>query len=399
MSASRQEKIDLKTAVVIGINTIVGAGIFSTTSLLGSKTGPAGIITFLLAFIAVWFIAQSFARVAYLFPEEGSIYHYTKQWAGHSFGIFTALSYITGVLMAMGLLTRLAGYYVHNLIPTYSYTTWGFIIIAALTLLNIAGAKLSKMGQYILIFATLYPLVMTTILCALNMNLENLTPFMPNGFSSVINATKIAIFGFFGFEGIASLFRIMDNPQESLPKALKITLICVGIIYLLFIGSILIGIPQAIFSNSPNISIPQALADLYPNHPYLIQSIGIATIFSIIATVHAVIWTGSEFLFSIVKTIRNKKIQNLISKNVISQKTMVLISVTVITIAFATIKNLSLFFSIADIFLLFAYISSIVTLLFVPSEWKSGQNYITIIGLICAGTIFAIALQTLLAHT
>lgn len=398
MSQAIHEKIDLKTAVVIGINTIVGAGIFSTTSLLGSKIGPAGIITFLIACIAVWFIAQSFARVAYLYPQEGSIYNYTKQWAGHKFATFTAFSYITGMLIAMGLLVKIASQYLHALIPTLSASSWSIITIITLLALNIAGAKLSKIGQYILIFATMYPLVITTIMCALNIDLANLTPFMPGGFSSVISGTKVAIFGFFGFEGIASLFRIMENPQESVPKALRITLICVSIIYLFFIGSILLGIPQEIFNHNANISIPEALLIIYPNHTYLIQSIGISIIFSILATVHAVIWTGSEFLFSIIKTIKNRTIQSLTKKEFLNQKTMVLISCTIISLACILVKNLSLFFSLADIFLLFAYICSIFALLFIKEEWKSGQNYMTLIGLISAITIFSIAFKTLLVH-
>lgn len=398
MSQAMSEKINLKTAVIIGINTIVGAGIFSTTSLLGSKIGPAGIITFLLACIAVWFIAQSFARVAYLYPQEGSVYNYTKQWAGHKFAIFTAFSYIAGLLIAMGLLVKIASQYLHDLIPTLSSTLWSLIIIAILTMLNIAGAKLSAVGQYILVIATMYPLIITTILCVLNIDLANLTPFMPGGFSSVIAGTKVAIFGFFGFEGIASLFRIMDNPQESVPKALRLTLISVNIIYLVFIGSILLGIPQNIFANNPSISIPQALLLIYPEYSYLVQSIGVSIIFSIIATVHAVIWTGSEFLFSITKSIHNKIVQNLVQKDFINQKIMVLLSVSIITLACMLIRNLSLFFSLADIFILFAYTSSISALLFIKEEWKSGQNYMTILGLICAITIFAIALQTLLVH-
>lgn len=398
MSQAISEKIDLRTAVIIGINTIVGAGIFSTTSLLGSKIGPAGIVTFLLACIAVWFIAQSFARVAYLYPQEGSIYNYSKQWAGHKFAIFTAFSYIMGILTAMGLLVKIASQYLHDLVPTFGATAWSLIIISILLMLNIAGAKLSKIGQYILIVATMYPLVITTLLCALNIDFANLTPFMPGGFSSVISGTKVAIFGFFGFEGIASLFRIMENPQESVPKALRITLVCVSVIYLIFIGSILLGIPQEIFINNPNISIPQALMIIYPHHSYLVQSIGISIIFSIIATVHAVIWTGSEFLLSITKSIKNRSIQNLLTNNFINQKSMVILSCSIITLACILVKNLSLFFSLADIFLLFAYISSITTLLFIKQEWKSGQNYMTLVGLICAGTIFGIALQTLLVH-
>ncbi len=176
------------------------------------------------------------------------------------------------------------------------------------------------------------------------------------------------------------------------------TLISVNIIYLFFIGSILLGIPQHIFANNPNISIPQALLLIYPEHSYLVQSIGVSIIFSIIATVHAVIWTGSEFLFSITKSINNKTIHNLVRKDFINQKTMVLLSVSIITIACMLIRNLSLFFSLADVFILFAYISSISALLFIKEEWKSGQNYMTILGLMCAITIFAIALQTLLVH-
>ncbi len=398
MSHAISEKIDLRTAVIIGINTIVGAGIFSTTSLLGSKIGPAGIITFLLACIAVWFIAQSFARVAYLYPQEGSIYNYTKQWAGHKFAIFTAFAYIIGVLFAMGLLVKIASFYLYDLVPALNPKLWSVLVIITLTILNIAGAKLSKIGQYILIIATMYPLIVTTILCALNIDAANLTPFMPGGFSSVISGTKVAIFGFFGFEGIASLFRIMENPQESVPKALRLTLICVSIIYLIFIGSILLGIPQDIFLNNPNISISQALMIIYPNHSYLVQSIGISIIFSIIATVHAVIWTGSEFLLSITRSVKSDLIQNLLRKDIITQKTMVICSVTIITFACMFIQNLLLFFSLADVLLLFAYISSIISLLFIEKEWKSGQNYITVLGLLCAIIIFAIALKTLLVH-
>src|SRR5580704_13324979 len=108
MQSASTHKIGLWTAIIIGMNSIIGSGIFSLTSLLGSKVGPAGIITFAFAFAAVWFIAQSFARVAFLFPQEGSFYTYTKQWAGHSMGMLAASAYILGLLIAMGLLNTIA---------------------------------------------------------------------------------------------------------------------------------------------------------------------------------------------------------------------------------------------------------------------------------------------------
>ena len=196
MASSAHEKIGLWTAVIIGMNSVIGAGIFSTTSLLGSKIGPAGILTYIFAFLSVWFIAQSFARVAYLYPQEGSFYTYAKQWAGHSFGLFTAGIYIAGVLTAMGLLNTILSLYIYNAWPLFSPLTWGLITITTLTALNLVGMVLSKIGQYILIALTLYPLVVTTALCMANFDIANLTPFMPNGFGSVLQGTKVAVFGF-----------------------------------------------------------------------------------------------------------------------------------------------------------------------------------------------------------
>jgi len=396
MVSSSREKIGLWTAVIIGINTMIGAGIFGTTSLLGSKIGPAGIIAYVIAFTCVWFIAQSFARVAYLFPQEGSFYNYAKQWGGHKLGLAAAGAYICGLLTAMGLLNTIASKYIHDLIPSITSTHWGLITLSALVALNLAGAVLSKVGQYILIALTLYPLVVTTALCLTNIDVANLTPFMPYGIGSVVAGTKVALFGLFGFESVASLFNIVEQPEKSVPKALRISLLLVGIIYLLFIGSILLGIPQIIFQNNPNISIPQILMIVFPKHTILAQSVGISIIFAIMGTIHAVIWASSEFLLSYLKFIHSKPLQKMIATHAITHKTTVLLASGIILTAFLSIENLSVFFSITNVCLLFAFIASIASLLFIKQEWKSGQNYITLIGLISAFAIFAIALQTLM---
>ncbi len=394
MKSSAGEKISLSTAVIIGINTMIGSGIFGTTAMLGSKIGPAGIISYIIVFISVWFISQSFARVAYLFPQEGSFYTYAKQWGGHKLGLVTAGAYICGLLTAMGLLSTIASKYIHNLIPSISELHCGLIFLTALTALNLAGAVLSQIGQYILIIFTLYPLVVTTVLCLLNMDIANLTPFMPYGIHSVMAGTKVAMFGLFGFESIASLFKIVEKPERTVPQALRITMLLVGMIYLLFIGSIVLGIPQSIFQENPGLSIPQALALIFPNHALLAQSVGVSIVFSIMGTIHAVIWAISVFLLSYLKFIQYKPLQTMIATNRITQKTTVLIVSTIILSAFLSIENLSIFFSLTNICMLFAFITSITALLFIRQEWKSGQNYITLAGLISALAIFAIALQS-----
>ena len=58
MSTENSQKIGVRTATIVGMNAIIGAGIFSMTCSLASGVGPAGILSYLFAFFTVWFIAN-----------------------------------------------------------------------------------------------------------------------------------------------------------------------------------------------------------------------------------------------------------------------------------------------------------------------------------------------------
>ena len=80
MAQNNVSKIGVATATITGMNAMIGSGIFTAPVAIGMYVGPAGIVAYLFVIVAVWFIAQSLARVAARFPEEGSFYTYAKQW-------------------------------------------------------------------------------------------------------------------------------------------------------------------------------------------------------------------------------------------------------------------------------------------------------------------------------
>lgn len=389
-------KISVSTAIVIGMNAMIGAGIFSITSLLASTVGPAGILTYLFAFTAVWFMAKSIARTAYLFPQEGSFYIYAKQVGGHHFGLLAAGGYLFGMLTAVGLLCGFAGDYLHEMIPGLSASTLGFITLFALVFLNVLGVKLSEIGQYVLITLTVFPLITSTIMCLSKIDLANITPFMPYGLTSIFQGTSVAVFGLFGFECTASLFNIVENPEKNVPRALTYSLLLVGIIYLFFIGSIIVSIPLSVFTDNPSITIPQALGIIFPNNSVILLCITVSILSAIIGTMHSLIWSGSELMLSFAKYIKIPKIQNSIANGIIQQKHCVLVCGLIILTSYVGISNKQIFFCLTDIGLIFAYITALLPLLFIRSEWKSGQNITTILGLLTACTIFIIALLELI---
>lgn len=396
MSTAKSQKIGLATAVIVGMNAMIGAGIFSMTSSLASGVGPASMLSYLFAFFAVWFIAQSVARAAYLWPQEGSFYTYARQWGGHTLGLLAAGAYIFGFLIAMALLCKIAGGYLHSVIPSVSSQNLGLTTLAILVVLNVMGMALSEIGQYILIIFTVFSLLATTGLCLTQVNFSYLQPFMPYGPISIIQGTPIAIFGLFGFECVTSLFGIVEHPEKNVPKALRYSLLLVGIIYFLFISSILLSIPLSVFTDNPKITIPQALQILFPNSRFIVYLITFSILSAIIGTIHSMIWSGSQLLVSYFAFFKNKTMKHLVASNIINQKSCVLLCGLVMLTCFVTISNLELFFAMTDVGLIFCFITTMIALLFEPNEWKSGQNIKTILGLITALIIFIIALQKLI---
>lgn len=393
---SANNKIGVSTATIIGMNAMIGAGIFGIPVALASNVGPAGILTTTFVAFAVWFMAVSLARVAALFPEEGSFYVYAKQWGGHLMGVASSGAYLIGLLIAMGLLAQMAGYNLQHYFPDTSASTLGLGLLCALVFLNMFGVVLSEIGQQVLICCTVFPLLASIAICLTKANFSNLTPFAPHGWLNVLKATKTVIFSFFGFECAASLFAIVQDPQKNVPKALAYSISLVSVLYILFTATIVLSIPLDTFTD-PTMPISKALATVFPNLTWPIEAIHLSVLSAIIGTIHSMIWTSSNLLISLVKELKNSTAKNIIKRNILTPKVSVLLVGLAIFTSFVTLKNIDLFFSLTAIFIVFAYITSIVTLLTIPKEWESGQNVKTVIGLCTAATIFIFAVEGLIS--
>lgn len=380
---THHNKIGVATATIIGMNAMIGAGIFSVPAALGSYVGPAGLLTYLFVIIAVWFMGTSLARLAYLYPQEGSFYTYAYQWGGHVAGLLTAGSYLIGLIIAMGLLTQMAGSYIHDFFPLVCSFSWGVIVLISLVLFNIFGVTISQIGQIILIICTIAPIILTTLICLLHGSSSNLYPFFPYGMTNVLSATKAVIFGFFGFECAASLFTIVDHPEKNVPRALRYSIVLVGILYTAFVGSIIYAVPASYFIN-PDLSLRTILENVLPGHTWLLTLIQISILSAILGTIHSMIWSASTLLLAYLHKWKSPFIKNAFKHQWITNRNAIVAMGIAIVIPFAAIKSIGLFFSLTAIFLISAFISAMITLLCNKKEWESGQNIKTILGLITA---------------
>jgi amino acid transporter len=375
------KKISLAMAIVVGINAIVGAGIFGVPAKLQITAGPAGLLTYAFVIVAVLFMALSFARVATLYPEGGAFYSYAKIWGGHTWGIIATLSYLIGLIIAMGLLANICGNYMNSYIPQLSATTLSIALLVILTVANLAGAVLSQAAQLVLIVLTYIPLVLITILCCTKADFANLTPFAPHGISGIFNAIPAVIFGFFGFESIPALFTVIKNAEKNVPKAITWTVVFVGITYVLFTGAIILGLPRSLFA-SASMPLSFVLMSSFPNLTWLVALIDWAIIITIVGTIHSMIWAVSSMLVDACN-------KTALLKNKLSQKNSLIILGSTMIASFLLFTSIDLLFSLTALFIVFSYALVILPLLLKPKGRCAYQVTIATLGLITAAIIFS----------
>lgn len=390
MAPSHNQKIGVATATIIGMNAMIGAGIFTLPSELGSAIGPACIITTILVAIAVWFMALSIARLAALYPQAGSFYTYASQWGGHLMGLISSGAYLIGLLIGMGLLCRAAGIYLHIYIPQLTVNQLALLTLFIFTLLNMFGVALSSLGQYILIILTVFPLLATTIMCFTKANFSNLIPFAPYGYENILLGSRIVIFSFFGFECASSLAPRLYNPEKDAPRAITYALVLVAVIYLAFITSLILAVPLNLFS-SPDASVIIPLKHIFPTNRWLLEGIHISILAAILGTIHSMIWSASVLFLSLLKLFKSTYAHKLIKSGIITNKTIVLFVGICILASFLTFKQRQ-FFDFTALFIVFAYATSIITLLTIKKERNFKSLFITIMGLITTSAIFLFAL-------
>jgi len=383
MSQAQTEKIGLSTTTIVSMNAMIGAGIFTVPAAMASNVGPAGILAYLFVVTSVWFMGISIARIAELYPEEGSFYAYVKPWAGHVGGTLVTSLYFLGMVFGMGLLSQKTGEYLHSLFPDLCAHTLGLIVLVTLVTLNMFGVPLSRLGQRILIACTVFPLLATIAICLTHLDWSNLFPFAPYGTRNVLAATRLVIFGFFGFECASLLFNSVKEPGKNVPRAISYSIGIVGALYLTFVSTLILAVPLGYFED-PNLPLlTDVLKAVLPGNNLLIGSIHLAILSALLGTIHSQIWSASSLMSSITHLLTKHRKEPFSVK----QQACVPILGLLIFLTFTLVKNQALFFGFAALFVVSTYIASMITLLTIPQEWRSGRNIRTLIGLATAGTI------------
>lgn len=247
MGTDKKDKYGLWSIVLLGINSIIGTGIFLLPNRAYALMGPSSLLILLFDAFLAGCLALCFAEVAGFFSRNGGPYLYAKaafgDFVGYEVGVLKlVVTIIAWAAMAVGFATALgaafpffAGDTMKNLIAA--------VLIGGLTIMNIAGVKISKILNNLMTISKLVPLCVFIAVGLFFVNGSNFTPFVPTHMAdgAFANAAITMFFAYTGFEAIAVAAEDFKDPKKDLPRGIILTMIIVTIIYMLVVG-ISIGI-------------------------------------------------------------------------------------------------------------------------------------------------------------
>jgi APA family basic amino acid/polyamine antiporter len=300
---NEQENFGLKRCLsfwdltLLGIGAIIGTGIFVLTGIAAATTsGPAVVLSFVVAGIACTFAAFAYAEMSSSVGGSGSAYGYSYAAFGElvgwiigwvlilEYGVATAAvangwsGYFNNALTAIGLglpevLTK--GPAVGGIINLPA-----FMIIIILMVMLIIGIKQSAKLNMGMVFVKLLTIVVFLSVGIFHINPDNWSPFMPFGWFSTVEdgnpvgilaGASVVFFAYVGFDAVSTATEEAKNPQRDVPLGILASLVFCTLIYIVVSGVLTGMVPYT----ELNVSSPVA---------HSLQLIGINWASALVAT-------------------------------------------------------------------------------------------------------------------
>ncbi|GAB6178788.1 amino acid permease [Desulfotomaculum defluvii] len=237
---------------MMALGTVIGGSFFLGSSVAISAAGPAILISYILGGLLVYLILFALSEMTVANPDAGSFRTFATQVFGPGTGFVVGWVYWTGIILAMSSEATAVSILVREWLPNISIAFLGSLIIIGVTLLNLLGAdKLSKLESSLaavklLAIASFIILALLLIVGlmpgspAIGAGELAREPLFPTGLQGIAGSMLIVIFSYAGFEIIGLAASETTNPKETVPKAIKYTVLSLVGFYIL---SVLVLLP------------------------------------------------------------------------------------------------------------------------------------------------------------
>ena len=260
-----ERRLGLRDAVVLGLGSMVGAGIFAAVVPAAATAGRWLPLAVLVAGVVAWLNATSSARLAAVLPQAGGTYAYATRLLGRRRGHLAGWAFVVGKTASVAAMAYTVGSY-----AAPRHARWA--ALAAVVLVTVLGtggirrgARLTRvtlalaavaLGLVVVASWVFPPTAPPSGLTAIVVDVGNgrwwtqlhfrlhaweYSPFRHDGTVgpyAVLQASGLMFFAFAGYARIATLGEEVRDPRRTIPRAIGVALAITVALYLLVVLSV-----------------------------------------------------------------------------------------------------------------------------------------------------------------
>lgn len=239
MTEELKRAIKTPGAIMMGLGSIVGTGIFVSIAIATQVSGNGIIIAIVIAAILATFNGLSSAQLAAAHPVSGGTYEYGNRFlntyfgftAGWMFLIAKSASAATAVLGCVGYLS-----YAFDVGASHwGIVAAGLILLLIMTFLVSGGISRSNQANKYIVCITLVGLASLVVVSLF----INGIPTRPIAYavtdisiSSILYASALMFVAYTGYGRIATLGEEVAEPRTTIPKAIILAMVFIVVLYL-----------------------------------------------------------------------------------------------------------------------------------------------------------------------
>ena len=231
-----ERRIGLGDAVLIGLGSMIGAGVFSVLAPAARVAGTGLLLGLLVAAVVAFCNATSSAQLAAAYPSSGGTYLYGRERLGERWGFVAGWGFVIGKTASCAAMALTFAAYV---VPDQAWLqrVVGVAAVTVLGAVNYRGITRTARLTRMLVVAVLGALTILVVgvLASGSPDLERLGGWSALGSPgpyAVLQSAGLIFFAFAGYARIATLGEEVREPRRTIPRAIVAALALAGGVYL-----------------------------------------------------------------------------------------------------------------------------------------------------------------------
>jgi APA family basic amino acid/polyamine antiporter len=224
-------------AVVIGLGSMIGAGIFAALAPAAAAGGSGLLLAMALAVAVAHCNATSSARLAARYPRSGGTYVYGRERLGDFWGYLAGWAFVIGKTASCAAMALTVGSYVW---PDQAHAV-AFVAAVALTAVNYGGVRKAAWLTRAIVAVVLAVLAAVVAVCLTGTATDaaHWAVGTDAGWHGVLQAAGLLFFAFAGYARIATLGEEVRDPARTIPLAISTALGITMVVYAVVALSVL----------------------------------------------------------------------------------------------------------------------------------------------------------------